>query len=154
MVKRFALATAHAHLSSCQPRRGGRGRQCGSVFTIASRLGIGVDFWLLKPGPFASFLPVVVQIQTIIVLASGCGSPQDTWRWEATSSRDRASGLRPTPRCGLFNLALPGSLTRRPVTGRAAACISATNHQGAGEVPGLSPGLQISLSEGPEDSYG
>lgn len=30
--------------SSCQPRRGGRGGQCGSVSTRASSLGIGVDF--------------------------------------------------------------------------------------------------------------
>lgn len=110
MAKRFPLATAHAHLSSCQPRRGGQGRQCGSVSTIASSLGIRGGFWLLKPGPFASFLPVVVQIQTVIVPTSGGGSPQNTWRWEATSSRDRASGLRPEPLCGLLNLALPPSL--------------------------------------------
>lgn len=67
-------------------------------------------FWLLKPGPFASFLLVVVQIQTIIVPASGGSSPQDTWRWEATSSRDRAAGLRSTPIAGFFIQPCPPSL--------------------------------------------
>jgi hypothetical protein len=60
------------------PAPAGRAGQAVWVcFYHSQQPGDRGGFWLLTPGPFASLLPVVVQIQTIVP-ASGGGSPQDT----------------------------------------------------------------------------